>query len=106
MPTAYMATYGSGSPRIGIMSDYDCIPGASQKPGALVHDPIVPGAPGHGEGHNTGQPTLVAAAKALKELKDKYHLPGTIIVYGGPAEVCSPAAPTWSAPACSRMSMP
>src|ERR1700761_5614248 len=86
MPTAYMATYGSGSPVIGIMSDYDCIPGASQKPGVLVHDPIVPGAPGHGEGHNTHQPTLIAAATAIKQLKDRYHLPGTLIVYGGPAE--------------------
>ena len=86
MPTAYMATYGSGSPTIGIMSDYDCIPGASQKPGVLVHDPIVPGAPGHGEGHNTHQPTLIAAATAIKQLKDRYHLPGTLIVYGGPAE--------------------
>ena len=86
MPTAYMATYGSGSPKIGLMSEYDGVPGASQKPAALVHDPVVPGAPGHGEGHNTNQPPLLGAAFAMKALKDKYHLPGTIIVYGGPAE--------------------
>ena len=86
MPTAYMATYGSGSPKIGLMSEYDGVPGASQKPTSMVHDPIVPGAPGHGEGHNTNQPPLLGAAIAMKAIKDKYHLPGTIIVYGGPAE--------------------
>ena len=86
MPTAYMATYGSGSPMIGLMSEYDGVPGASQKPTSMVHDPIVPGAPGHGEGHNTHQPTLIGAAIAMKAIKDKYHLPGTIVVYGGPAE--------------------
>ena len=86
MPTAYMATYGSGSPVIGMMSDFDGVPGTSQRPTSLVQDPIVPGAPGHGEGHNTHQPTLVGAAIAMKAMKDKYNLPGTIIVYGGPAE--------------------
>lgn len=86
MPTAYMATYGSGGPVLGLMSDFDGVPGASQKPTALVHDPVVEGAPGHGEGHNTHQPTLIGAALAMKAIKDKYKLPGTIIVYGGPAE--------------------
>ena len=86
MPTAYMATYGSGAPVIGMMSDFDGVPGTSQKPTALVQDPIVPGAPGHGEGHNTHQPTLVGAALVMKQIKDRYKLPGTIIVYGGPAE--------------------
>jgi len=55
MPTAYRATYGSGSPVIGVMADYDCIPGASQRPGVLTHDPLVQDGPGHGEGHNTNQ---------------------------------------------------
>jgi aminobenzoyl-glutamate utilization protein B len=86
MPTAYMATYGSGSPVLGLMSDFDGVPGASQKPTSLVHDPVVAGAPGHGEGHNTHQPALIGAAIAIKELKDTHDLPGTIIVYGGPAE--------------------
>src|SRR5690606_21296018 len=85
-PTAYMARYGSGAPVIGLMSDFDGVPGTSQKPVSLVHDPIVPGAPGHGEGHNTHQPTLIGAALAIKAVKDKYRLPGTIVVYGGPAE--------------------
>jgi hypothetical protein len=86
MPTAYMAKYGSGSPVLGMMSDFDGIPAASQKPAVLAFEPIAQGAPGHGEGHNTHPPTLIGAAIALKELKDKYQLPGTIIVYGGPAE--------------------
>lgn len=86
MPTAYMAKYGSGSPVLGLMSDFDCVPTSSQKPTSVVHDEIVPGAPGHGEGHNTHQPALIGAAIALKQLKDQYKLPGTIVLYGGPAE--------------------
>ncbi len=86
MPTAFVAKYGSGAPVVGIMADFDGIPGASQRPVSLVHDPLVKDAPGHGEGHNVGQPTLVGAALAAKLMKDKYDLPGTIIVYGGPAE--------------------
>lgn len=86
MPTAYMATYGSGGPVIGLMSDFDGVPATSQLPTTLDHAEQVPGAPGHGEGHNTHQPTLIGAALAAKAVIDKYKLPGTIIVYGGPAE--------------------
>lgn len=86
MPTAYMATYGSGGPVIGLMSDFDGVPATSQMPTTLEHAEQVPGAPGHGEGHNTHQPTLIGAALAAKAVKDKYKLPGTIVVYGGPAE--------------------
>ncbi len=86
MPTAYMATYGSGEPVLGLMSDFDGVPGTSQRPTSLVHDPLVEGAPGHGEGHNSNQPTLIGAALAVKEIKDRNNLPGTIVVYGGPAE--------------------
>lgn len=86
MPTAYRATYGSGGPVIGLMSDFDGVPATSQHPTALAHSPQVEGAPGHGEGHNTHQPVLIGAALAMKALKDKHKLPGTIVVYGGPAE--------------------
>lgn len=86
MPTAYMATYGSGEPVLGLMSDFDGVPGTSQNPTAMAHTPLVVGAPGHGEGHNTHQPTLLGAALALKDLKERFDLPGTLIVYGGPAE--------------------
>ena len=54
IPTAWMATWGSGKPVIALGSDIDCVPQASQKPGVAYHDPMIEGAPGHGEGHNSG----------------------------------------------------
>ena len=54
IPTAWMATWGSGKPVIALGSDIDCIPQASQKPGVGWHEPMIEGAPGHGEGHNSG----------------------------------------------------
>ena len=54
IPTAWIATWGSGKPVIALGSDIDCIPQASQKPGVAYHEPIIEGAPGHGEGHNSG----------------------------------------------------
>src|ERR1700733_13301055 len=68
IPTAFMATWGSGKPVIALGSDVDCIPQASQKPGVAYHDPIVPGAPGHGEGHNSGVPLQIIAALAVKDI--------------------------------------
>jgi len=56
IPTAWIATWGSGHPVIALGSDVDCIPQASQKPGVAYHDPLIEGAPGHGEGHNSGVP--------------------------------------------------
>src|ERR1700675_459895 len=52
IPTAWVASYGSGKPIIAFITDIDCIPRASQKPGVAFHAPIVEGAPGHGEGTN------------------------------------------------------
>ena len=52
VPTAWWAVWGSGKPVIAVGSDLDCIPKASQRPGVAYHDPILEGAPGHGEGHN------------------------------------------------------
>src|SRR6266567_704878 len=74
IPTSWMATWGSGKPVIAIGSDIDCIPKASQKPGVAWHDPIIDGAPGHGEGHNSGQPLNILAALAVKDLMIKNHL--------------------------------
>ena len=51
IPTAFVATWGSGKPVISFGSDFDCIPKASQKPGVAWHEPLIEGAPGHGEGH-------------------------------------------------------
>jgi aminobenzoyl-glutamate utilization protein B len=86
IPTAWVATWGSGKPVIGFITDIDCIPQASQKPGVAYHDPIVAGAPGHGEGHNSGQAVNITAALALKKLMEKYHMPGTLKIYPGVAE--------------------
>jgi aminobenzoyl-glutamate utilization protein B len=86
MPTAFRASAGRGSPVIGLMADFDCVPGASQKPGVVTRDELVPGGPGHGEGHNAGLPTIIGPAIAIKNLLSKYNLPGTVVVFGGPAE--------------------
>src|SRR5438128_8798769 len=66
IPTAWVASWGSGRPVISLGSDIDCIPQASQKPGVAYHDPIIDGAPGHGEGHNSGMPLNVTASLAVK----------------------------------------
>src|SRR5204863_684607 len=76
IPTAWMASWGSGKPVIALGSDIDCIPQASQKPGVAYHDPIIEGAPGHGEGHNSGMPLNITAALAVKKVMERDHLPG------------------------------
>ncbi len=86
IPTAWVATYGSGKPVIAFITDLDCIPRASQKPGVAYHAPIIEGAPGHGEGHNSGMAVNVTAALVLKKLMDKHHLVGTIRLIPGVAE--------------------
>jgi aminobenzoyl-glutamate utilization protein B len=86
VPTAWVATYGSGKPVIAFITDIDCIPRASQKPGVAFHDPIVVGAPGHGEGHNSGMAVNVTSALALKKLMDEHHIAGTIKLVPGVAE--------------------
>jgi len=86
MPTAWVARWGAGKPVIALGSDIDGIPQASQKPGVAYRDPLVPGAPGHGEGHNSGQAVNVAAALAVKALMEREKLPGTIVLWPGVAE--------------------
>lgn len=86
IPTAWTARWGSGQPVIALGSDVDCIPKASQKPGVAYHDPIVEGAPGHGEGHNSGIPLNIAAALAVKEIMEREKLPGTLMIWPGIAE--------------------
>lgn len=65
IPTAFVATWGSGKPVIALGSDIDDIPQASQKPGVGYHDPMIAGAPEHGEGHNSGMPMNIVAALRL-----------------------------------------
>src|SRR5262245_48123826 len=86
IPTAWMATWGNGKPVIALGSDIDDIPQASQKPGVAWHEPILEGAPGHGEGHNSGMPMQLAAAFAVKRIMEQQHLQGTLKLWPGVAE--------------------
>jgi aminobenzoyl-glutamate utilization protein B len=86
IPTAWIATWGAGKPVISLGSDIDDIPQASQKPGVGYHDPLIEGAPGHGEGHNSGVPLNIIAALAVKKVMEREHLTGTIQVWPGVAE--------------------
>ena len=86
IPTAWVAKWGSGKPVIALGSDIDGIPQASQKPGVAYADPIIVGAPGHGEGHNTGMPMNIIAAIAVKRIMERDKLPGTIMLWPGVAE--------------------
>lgn len=88
LPTGWTATWthGKGGPTIALGSDIDCIPKASQTPGVPWHQPLVPGAPGHGEGHNSGQAVNVVAALALKDLMIKENIAGTLMLWPGVAE--------------------
>src|SRR5882672_12318658 len=86
IPTAWVATWGTGKPVIALGSDIDDIPQASQKPGVGYKDPIIDGAPGHGEGHNSGVPLNITAALAVKKIMEREKLPGTIKLWPGVAE--------------------
>jgi len=86
IPTAWVARWGSGKPVISFGSDIDGIPKSSQKPGVAYHDPLIEGAPGHGEGHNSGQAVNVVAALVLKEILEREKIPGTLMLWPGVAE--------------------
>ena len=86
IPTSFVATWGSGKPVIGLGTDIDGIPQASQKPGVACRAPLVPGAPGHGEGHNSGMAVNITAALALKKIMERDHIAGTIKIWPGVAE--------------------
>lgn len=85
METAFVAEAGSGKPILGILAEYDALPGLSQK----VQDtpePVVPGGPGHGCGHNLLGAAALGGCLAVADLMAHYNLPGTIRFYGCPAE--------------------
>jgi len=85
MPTAFIASYGTGSPVIGILGEFDALPGLSQK----IHpekSPLHIGKAGHGCGHNLFGAGSLGAAIAVKELMDKGDIKGTVKFYGTPAE--------------------
>ena len=89
IPTAFIATWGDGKPVIGINCEFDALPGLSQE-AIPQKQPIVPGAPGHGCGHNLLGPGGAGAAVSLKAVMEKHELAGTIKVLGAPAEeICA-----------------
>ena len=86
IPTAFVARWGTGKPVISLGSDIDGIPKAGQKPGTGYRDPILAGAPGHGEGHNSGMPLNIAAAIVVKNIMQREKIPGTLVLWPGVAE--------------------
>jgi aminobenzoyl-glutamate utilization protein B len=86
MPTCYVGTWGSGSPVLGFMGDIDALPETSQKPGVPWQEPLIPGGPGHGEGHNSAAAVDVVAAIATKRVMERHGLTGTLKVIPGVAE--------------------
>ncbi|RAW44625.1 amidohydrolase [Halorubrum sp. 48-1-W] len=85
MPTAFVATYGEGDPTIGILGEYDALPGLSQEVKA-ERSPIERGGAGHGCGHNLFGTATLGAAVAVKRAIESGELEGTIRYYGCPAE--------------------
>lgn len=85
MPTAFVATYGSGKPVIGILAEYDALPGLSQQ-AIPTKNPVVEGGNGHGCGHNLFGTASSASAIALKNWLLQNKKSGTIKLYGTPAE--------------------
>ncbi|UCE95036.1 MAG: amidohydrolase, partial [Flavobacteriaceae bacterium] len=85
MPTAFVATYGSGKPVIGILGEFDALPGISQQT-VPTKDPLKEGAPGHGCGHNLFGTGSLGAALAIKEMIAEGKIKGTIKYFGTPSE--------------------
>lgn len=88
IPTAWTATWsnGTGGPKVALGSDVDALLGLSQVPGNPALLPQVEGAPGHGEGHNSGIPLVVAGALAAKDVMVKHNISGTLMIWPGVAE--------------------
>lgn len=86
IPTAWTAEWGTGGPKIALGSDVDGLLGLSQVPGSPTLKPQVEGAPGHGEGHNSGMPLVIAAAIAAKQVMEKNKIPGRLMLWPGVAE--------------------
>lgn len=86
MPTCYVASWGRGSPVIGFMGDIDGLPETSQKPGVAWQEALIPGGPGHGEGHNSTPAVDVVAAIATKRVMERHGIAGEIRVIPGVAE--------------------
>ncbi|UUZ87004.1 amidohydrolase [Paenibacillus sp. P26] len=86
METAFIASWGSGSPVIAFLGEYDALSGLSQRPASSKEEPIEPGGNGHGRGHNLLGTGALAAAVAVKRLMEELGLKGTVRYYGRPGE--------------------
>ena len=86
IPTAFSGTFGSGKPAIGILAEYDALSGLSQVADAVDKSPLIPGANGHGCGHNLLGAGSLGAAIAIKNAIEAGILPGTVVFYGCPGE--------------------
>jgi aminobenzoyl-glutamate utilization protein B len=84
--TSFLATYGEGLPVIALHTEYDANPSNSQQSGVAERAEIVPGAPGHCEGHNVNGAVMIAAALAIRAAMQRFGLPGTLKVFGAAAE--------------------
>src|SRR5215470_3981239 len=86
MPTNLWAEYGSGRPKIAIVTEVDALPGGSQTPGTYERKPLVKDGPGHMEGHSTHGGVASLAAFAVKTVMQRHNVPGTVAISFGPAE--------------------
>jgi aminobenzoyl-glutamate utilization protein B len=86
MPTNLWAEWGSGRPKIAIVTEVDALPGGSQTPGEFERKPLVKGGPGHMEGHNTHGGVASMAAFAVKRVMERHNIAGTVAISFGPAE--------------------
>ena len=86
IPTAFSGSFGSGSPRIGILGEFDALSGLSQEAGCTEKQSLVPGGNGQGCGHNLLGAASFGAALAIKQAIEAGQLQGTVIFYGCPGE--------------------
>lgn len=84
--TAFIGSFGSGSPVVAILGEFDALSGMSQKKGQAKEEPEVPGANGHGCGHNLLGTASLAAAVAVKQYMEENNMSGTVRYYGCPGE--------------------
>ncbi len=85
-PTGFLATWGQGEPVLAVHTEYDANPSNSQRSGVTEQAEIVPGAPGHCEGHNVNGAVMIAAALAVRHAMERFGVRGTLKVFGAPAE--------------------
>lgn len=86
MPTNVWAHWGTGKPQVVIVSEIDALPGGSQTPGSIPRKPMIEGAPGHMEGHNTHGSVAIGAAYAVKQAMQRHNIAGSVAISFGPAE--------------------